>query len=89
MVLERIVEYPTIWLYGYELSRVTGLKFMTHYPILKRHERYALPEACWVATGDGVPPRQAYRLTPKGLKLTEAKLAEARPRSLVREQDLV
>ena len=84
-VLERFIEQPTAWRYGYELSRETGLKSGTLYPILMRLEKYALLEACWVATEDGVPPRHTYRLTPNGLELARTKLAEARPRSLVRQ----
>lgn len=85
LVLERFAERPTDWLYGYELSRVTGLKSGTLYPILMRLEKYALLEARWVTTEEGVPPRHTYRLTPNGLELTRTKLSEARPRSLVRE----
>jgi len=85
LVLERFVERPADWLYGYELSRLTGLKSGTLYPILMRLERYSLLEAAWVTTQDGVPPRHTYRLTPTGLELARARLAEARPRSLVRE----
>ena len=85
LVLERFAERPTDWLYGYELSRVTGLKSGTLYPILMRLEKYTLLEACWVATGEGVPPRHTYRLTPNGLELAKSKLAEARPRRLVRQ----
>ena len=44
-----------------------------------RLEKYTLLEARWVATEDGVPPRHTYRLTPNGLELARAKLAEARP----------
>ncbi len=84
-VLERFIERPTDWLYGYELSRVTGLKSGTLYPILMRLEKYSLLEACWVATEDGVPPRHTYRLTPNGLELAKTKLAQARPRSMVRQ----
>lgn len=85
LVLERFAERPTDWLYGYELSRVTGLKSGTLYPILMRMEKYALLETRWVTTEEGVPPRHTYRLTPNGLELTRTKLSEARPRSLVRE----
>jgi PadR family transcriptional regulator, regulatory protein PadR len=81
-VLERFVERPTDWRYGYELSRETGLKSGTLYPILMRLEKYALLEARWQTTEDGVPPRHTYRLTPSGLELAEAKLAESRARWL-------
>lgn len=85
LVLERFLERPTDWRYGYELSQVTGLKSGTLYPILMRLEKCALLEACWVATEEGVPPRHTYRLTPRGLALVRTKLAEARPRSMVRQ----
>jgi DNA-binding PadR family transcriptional regulator len=73
------------WRYGYELSRETGLKSGTLYPILMRLEKYGLLEACWVATQEGVPPRHTYRLTPNGLELARTQLAEARPRVMVRQ----
>jgi len=82
LVLARFVERPGDWRYGYELSRDTGLKSGTLYPILMRLEKYALLEARWEATEDGVPPRHTYRLTPSGLELAEAKLAESRARWL-------
>ena len=85
LVLRRFVERPTDWRYGYELSRETGLKSGTLYPILMRLEKHRLLEARWVTTEDGVPPRHTYRLTPNGLELARAKLAEARPRSMVRQ----
>ena len=85
LVLERFLERPADWLYGYELSRVTGLKSGTLYPILMRLEKHSLLEACWVATEDGVPPRHTYRLTPNGLELARTKVSEARPRSMVRQ----
>jgi len=85
LVLEKFVERPTDWRYGYELSRVTGLKSGTLYPILMRLENYTLLEARWVATEDGVPPRHTYRLTPNGLEYARTHLAEARPPSMVRQ----
>jgi PadR family transcriptional regulator PadR len=85
LVLERFLEQPTDWRYGYELSQITGLKSGTLYPILMRLEKHALLEACWVTTEDGVPPRHTYRLTPNGLELARTRLAEARPRLMVRQ----
>lgn len=55
-VLERFAERPTVWRYGYELSRETGLKAGTLYPILMRLAKYSLLEAKWITTEDGVPP---------------------------------
>ena len=84
-VLQSFLDRPTDWRYGYELSRQTGLKSGTLYPILMRLEKYKLLEARWVATQDGVPPRHTYRLTPNGLELAQSQLAEARPRTMVRQ----
>jgi len=88
VVLQRFLERPTDWRYGYELSRATGLKSGTLYPILMRLEKYSLLEARWVATEDGVPPRHTYRLTPNGLALARTQLAEARPRWAVQRPAL-
>lgn len=85
LVLEMFMQRPADWRYGYELSRETALKSGTLYPILMRLEKYSLLEACWVATEEGVPPRHTYRLTTNGLELARTKLAEARPRSMVRQ----
>jgi PadR family transcriptional regulator len=68
-VLERFIEYPTAWRYGYELSRETGLKSGTLYPILMRLAKFSWLETQWVITEDGIPPRHTYRLTPKGAEL--------------------
>jgi PadR family transcriptional regulator PadR len=85
LVLEWFMARPTEWRYGYELSRETGLKSGTLYPILMRLEKYSMLEACWVSTAEGVPPRHTYRLTANGLEVARTRVAEARPRSLVRE----
>jgi PadR family transcriptional regulator PadR len=71
-VLERFIEHPTAWRYGYELSRETGLKSGTLYPILMRLAKFSLLETKWVTTEDGVPPRHTYRLTPKGGELVRS-----------------
>jgi DNA-binding PadR family transcriptional regulator len=88
LVLERFVERPTDWRYGYELSRETGLKSGTLYPILMRLEKHSLLEARWVSTEDGVPPRHTYRLTPNGLELARTKLAESRNKWLLQQPTL-
>jgi len=77
-VLERFVEHPTAWQYGYELSRETGLKSGTLYPILMRLAEYSLLETTWVITEEGVPPRHTYRLTPKGMELVRATFTRTR-----------
>lgn len=78
LVLERFAERPTVWRYGYELSRATGLKAGTLYPILMRLAKYSLLEAKWITTEDGVPPRHTYRLTPNGMELARAKQTTSR-----------
>ncbi len=88
LVLDRFLDRPTDWRYGYELSRSTGLKSGTLYPILMRLEKYTLLEAKWETTAEGVPPRHTYRLTPNGLELARAKLAEARANWLVQQPSL-
>lgn len=75
-LLESFLDRPTDWRYGYELSRETGLKSGTLYPILMRLEKHALLEARWVVTEEGVPPRHTYRLTSSGLELARAKVPE-------------
>jgi PadR family transcriptional regulator, regulatory protein PadR len=77
-VLERFAERPTAWRYGYELSRETGLKSGTLYPILMRLARFSLLETKWVTTEDGVPPRHTYRLTTKGIELVRTSVATTR-----------
>jgi DNA-binding PadR family transcriptional regulator len=72
-VLERFAERPTAWRYGYELSRETGLKAGTLYPILMRLAKFSLLEAKWITMEDGVPPRHTYRLTPIGMELARTK----------------
>ena len=77
-VLERFIERPTAWRYGYELSRETGLKSGTLYPILMRLAKFSLLETKWVTTEDGVPPRHTYRLTPSGVALVRATFQNSR-----------
>ena len=77
-VLERFIEHPTAWRYGYELSRETGLKSGTLYPILMRLAKFSLLETKWVTIEDGVPPRHTYRLTPNGVELVRSTFADSR-----------
>jgi DNA-binding PadR family transcriptional regulator len=67
-VLDAFLEDPEEWRYGYDISRNTGLKSGTLYPILMRLAEYRLLEASWEATEAGKPPRHIYRLTPDGLR---------------------
>ncbi|MHB8653179.1 MAG: PadR family transcriptional regulator [Terriglobia bacterium] len=90
-VLESFFERVTDWRYGYELSRETGLKSGTLYPILMRLEKHKLLEARWVTAGEGVPPRHTYRLTPNGLELARSRIrgmAKANNKRLLRKPAL-
>lgn len=78
-VLESFMVRPSQWRYGYDLSRETGLKSGTLYPILMRLEKHKLLEARWVKAQEGVPPRHTYRLTPDGLEWAQARLGETEP----------
>jgi DNA-binding PadR family transcriptional regulator len=67
-VLEAFLETPTDWRYGYDISRDTGLRSGTLYPILIRLAEHKLLETCWETTEAGKPPRHMYRLTRDGLR---------------------
>ncbi|GGK88928.1 PadR family transcriptional regulator [Deinococcus radiotolerans] len=56
--------------YGYDLSKSTGLKSGTLYPILQRlHEQGHLDAQWEQSPHPGKPPRHIYRLTQSGLQL--------------------
>lgn len=78
LVLDSFSQNPTRWRYGYELSRESGLKSGTLYPILMRLAKHELLETRWVQTEEGVPPRHTYRLTSKGIELAKSERAAAR-----------
>ncbi|HEV2983987.1 MAG TPA: PadR family transcriptional regulator [Vicinamibacterales bacterium] len=67
-VLDTFLEAPKEWRYGYDISRDTGLKSGTLYPILMRLAGNKLLETCWQTNEAGKPPRHMYRLTPDGLR---------------------
>jgi len=67
-VLEAFLEAPKDWKYGYDISRNTGLKSGTLYPILMRLAERRLLEASWETAEAGKPPRHMYRLTVTGLR---------------------
>jgi DNA-binding PadR family transcriptional regulator len=68
LVLDAFLEQADEWKYGYDLSRVTGLKSGTLYPILIRMSERKLLETEWETAEPGRPPRHMYRFTPEGLK---------------------
>ena len=68
LLLESFLHDPAEWRYGYDLSRETGLKSGTLYPILLRLAEATLLETQWDTSEVGKPPRHMYRLTPDGLQ---------------------
>jgi PadR family transcriptional regulator PadR len=78
-LLATMLEQPREWRHGYELSKQTGLKSGTLYPLLMRLKDQGLLESRWEdAERPGLPPRHAYRLTPNGVVLAREQASEAR-----------
>jgi DNA-binding PadR family transcriptional regulator len=77
-VFESLVDDPQAWHYGYALSKQTGLKPGTLYPILARLVAGDLLETRWEQSEQaGRPPRHLYRLTPDGVAQARERLAAA------------
>jgi DNA-binding PadR family transcriptional regulator len=68
------------WRYGYDLSRETGIRSGTLYPILMRLSGRGLLESRWEETASG-RRRRSHRLTGEGIAYAEARLAEGRSAS--------
>jgi PadR family transcriptional regulator PadR len=72
-VLTALLAEPQAWRYGYDLSKETGLKSGTLYPLLMRLSDQGLLEAEWrPPLQPGRPARHAYRLSAKGLATANA-----------------
>lgn len=84
-VLAQFLHSARDWKYGYDISRNTGLKSGTLYPILMRLADSGLLETRWEESEPGRPPRHMYRLTADGLRYAReqvslsSKLLRARP----------
>jgi PadR family transcriptional regulator len=76
LVLDAFLERPKSWRYGYDISRDTGLKSGTLYPILIRLADHELVETRWETTESGKPPRHMYRLTPEGVRSARVQLRD-------------
>ena len=71
---------PRTWHYGYQLSKDTGLKSGTLYPLLIRLSDQDMLESEWrEPESPGKPPRHAYRLTANGLALARAMALPGKP----------
>jgi PadR family transcriptional regulator PadR len=67
LLIESLLQSPAEWRYGYDLSRETGLKSGTLYPILMRLAEKSLLATRWEeADVPGRPPRHMYRLSALG-----------------------
>src|SRR5258707_8089919 len=67
-LLAAFLDRSGIWRHGYDLSKETGLKSGTLYPVLMRLSEQGLLESRWQdPERPGLPPRHAYRLTSSGL----------------------
>jgi PadR family transcriptional regulator PadR len=72
-LLVALSRQPRTWQYGYELSKQTGIKSGTLYPLLIRLSDQGLLESHWQEPErPGKPPRHAYKLTPDGLALARS-----------------
>jgi DNA-binding PadR family transcriptional regulator len=82
-VLAALLSATDGWHYGYDLSKETGLKSGTLYPILMRLEAQGWLEARWEeAPQPGKPPRHLYRLAALGLQEAPALLQSSVERPL-------
>jgi DNA-binding PadR family transcriptional regulator len=77
-VIAALLDQPSEWRYGYDLSRQTSLKSGTLYPILMRLSEGKWLETRWEESPEsGRPPRHMYRLTGEGRRWARQELATA------------
>ncbi len=75
LVLGELLGSSSEWSYGYDLSRSTGLKSGTLYPILIRLAERGVLETSWETVEAGRPPRHLYKLTSDGLRYAREQVA--------------
>jgi PadR family transcriptional regulator PadR len=75
MVLAEFLSSEREWRYGYDISRNTGLKSGTLYPILMRLAEHRMLETNWETAEEGKPPRHMYKLTTEGLGYAHEQVA--------------
>ena len=70
ILLENMLEDPLAWRHGYQISKDTGLKAGTLYPLLMRLGDLGYLASKWQPPEEpGRPPRHIYRLTGAGVDL--------------------
>jgi PadR family transcriptional regulator PadR len=78
-LLSVMLRQPRTWQYGYEISKQTGLKSGTLYPLLMRLSDQGLLDSQWQdPERPGKPPRHAYKLTASGLALAREMALDTR-----------
>jgi len=77
LVLAEFLQSEQEWRYGYDISRNTGLKSGTLYPILVRLAEHRMLETSWETTETGKPPRHLYKLTGDGLRYARQQVTSA------------
>src|SRR5579883_2659336 len=87
LVLEKFVVRPGDWRYGYDISRETGLKSGTLYPILMRLTSNFWLETRWEESESGRPPRHMYRLTANGKRESRRFLEKAGARGFLAQPE--
>jgi PadR family transcriptional regulator PadR len=86
ILLCALLEAPSDWQYGYDLSRRTELKSGTLYPILMRLAERKWLETKWGFEDGGGKPRHMYRLTSDGRRRARAAERECGPLRLLKPQ---
>jgi PadR family transcriptional regulator PadR len=81
-VLAEFLRDEKAWRYGYDISRDTGLKSGTLYPILMRLAEHRLLETSWETAEEGRPPRHLYKLTRDGLRYARERVSAASVRAV-------
>ena len=85
-VLQLLLEEPTAWHYGYEISQQTGLRSGTLYPLLIRLADQGWLETRWAEPQrQGRPARHTYRLTQIGVRAASALVAEVQEKGTMRQ----
>ncbi len=83
LVLAEFLQSAKDWRYGYDLSRSTGLKSGSLYPILMRLAECGLLETRWEDPEPSKPPRHMYRLTAQGMRYVRERVSAAADRLTV------
>lgn len=78
LVFAEFLQAEDEWRYGYDISRSTGLKSGTLYPILIRLAELGMLETSWETTQEGRPPRHLYKLTHDGLRYAREQVRATR-----------